>query len=411
MTSTMVLVWCEIGGQTVPAGIAYIDQRRSTVTTAFTYDPAWQARRDAYPISPDLDLTTARHQATGLPGAIGDSAPDRWGRNLIRKRLRADAHERGGATRDLLEVDYLLGVSDLTRQGALRYTAQDGAPFLAAEGGVPDLIELPRLLRASDAVVADGPDSFAAVKALLDAGTGSLGGARPKASVRDDNGALAIAKFPHRDDDWDVMAWEATALDLAERARITVPTRRLVPVDGRHVLVLDRFDRHLGARVGYASAMTLVGGTDGTPYDYLELVEALTTHGASVKPDLAELFRRIAFGVAINSTDDHLRNTGFLRTRAGWRLSPAFDINPDPNPTSQYATSVAFASGGRLDRWNALRDAAPEFNLTAAAADAVLREVVAAVAGWRSAATANGARSSELALFGHALDELAEGAT
>jgi len=406
--TTPVVVWSAVGSRTARVGIAYINETRGTATTSFTYDPMWQAKPDGYSISPDLDLTTARHQTSGLPGAIGDSAPDRWGRNLITKRLRALDREAGRTTRAILQADFLLGVADLTRQGALRYTTEAGQPFLSAGAGVPKLIELPRLLRAADAVASDDPESLAAVKALLDAGTGSLGGARPKASVRDDNGSLAIAKFPHPEDEWDVMAWEATALDLAERAGVAVPARRLVPVDGRHSLVLDRFDREGATRVGYISALTLVGGADGGTYDYLEIVENLTSHGSSVKADLAQLFRRIAVSLVINNTDDHLRNHGFLRTRSGWTLSPAFDINPNPNPTAPAQTSIAFESGSRLDRWRALREAAPEFNLTERDANAILHEVTGALRPWRRVAQANGVRSAELALFERALDELAD---
>jgi serine/threonine-protein kinase HipA len=387
-------------------GTAYINATRRTVSTSFTYDPAWQADPDGYTISPDLALATGRHQTAGLPGAIGDTAPDRWGRNLITKHLRALDRAAGATPRDLLQADFLLGASDLTRQGALRYTTDAGNTFLAGETGVPALIELPRLLRAADAVAADGDESFAAVKALLDAGTGSLGGARPKASVRDDNGSLAIAKLPHPDDEWDVMAWETTALDLAERAGVTVPVRRLVRVDGRHCLVLDRFDRNGPTRIGYVSALTLVGGADGSTYDYLEVVEALTEHGSEVKADLRELYRRIAFGLAINNTDDHLRNHGFLRARAGWRLSPVFDINPTPNVGTPAQTSVAFESGTRRQRWDALRAAAPEFNLKPADGDTILADVANAVQGWRTIAIANEVGSADLDLFEDALSGL-----
>lgn len=402
-----VEVWAAQGSQTVRVGTAHVNEARRAVSTTFAYDAGWQANPHGYAISPDLALTHGQHQTAGLPGALGDSAPDRWGRNLIAKRHRARDRSTGATSRDLLDVDYLLGVSDLTRQGALRYSMDAGETFLAAKVGVPALIELPRLLRAADAVVADGDDSLAAVKTLLDAGTGSLGGARPKASVRDDNGALAIAKFPHPDDEWDVMAWEATALALAERAGISVPARRLVRVDGRHALLLDRFDRDGTARLGYVSALTLVGGADGGSYDYLEVVEALTEHGSDVAADLRELYRRVAFGLAVNNTDDHLRNHGFLRTRSGWRLSPAFDINPTPNQFTPSQTTIAFETGSRRDRWDALRSAAPDFGLTMSESGEILDEVRAAVRGWRAVALAHEIRSADLERFESALDGLA----
>lgn len=402
--TTEITVWCATHGQSVPVGTAWVSQRRGTVSTTFTYDPGWQADRSAHAFSPELNVTTARHHLARLPGALADCSPDRWGRTLIDKRLRGQARLAGGVPAQLTEVDYLLGVSDLTRQGALRLTTEVDGPFLAEHAEVPQLVELPRLLRAADAVGVDD-DAMAAVKALLDAGSGSLGGARPKASVRDGD-HLAIAKFPHRSDDWDVMAWEKTALDLAERAGIRVPVRRLVDIDARHALVLDRFDRTSTGRVEYISAMTLVGGHDGGTYDYLEVAEALAERGVSVAADLAELWRRIAFSLLVNNTDDHLRNHGMLHHINGWRLSPAFDVNPNPDTHAQRATTVCFAAGDRSQSLSALIDGCDEFGLTPAAAAASLREVAAALVGWRDVAADNGVTKPEVDLFADCFDGL-----
>lgn len=402
--TTTITVWCDLAGRTERVGTAWVNERRQAATT-FGYDPSWQADPRSYAISPDLALTSARHHVTGLPGALADSSPDRWGRNLVAKRTRARAREAGSPPAQIMEVDFLLGVSDLTRQGALRFTTGSDGPLLAAGADVPKLIELPRLLRAADAVATDD-DSMAAVKELLDAGTGSLGGARPKGSVRDGD-RLAIAKFPHHADEWDVMAWEKTVLDLAQRAGIRVPTRRLVVIDHRHALVVDRFDRTPTGRVGYVSAMTLVGGTDGTSYDYLEVVEAMTEHGGNVKADLAELWRRIAFSLLVNNTDDHLRNLGFLHHTGGWCLSPAFDINPNPNPTALPQTTVAFVSGDRTQRLDALLDARDVFGLSSADATAMLKEVAGVVLGWRAAAAANGIPGREVDRFDECFEGLA----
>ena len=204
-------------------------------------------------------------------------------------------------------------------------------PFIDPDTVVPKLLELPRLLAAADAVERD-PDDQTAVKDLLDAGSGSLGGARPKASVREGE-RLMIAKFPHRDDTWDVMAWEATALDLAEEAGISVPGRRMTRINGRAVLILDRFDRTPdGRRVPYISAMTLLGRSDGDVSDYTDVCDAISDEGAATALDLEALWRRVAFSVAIHNTDDHLRNHGFPVRRAGgpWR-QPSTSI---PTPTS-----------------------------------------------------------------------------
>lgn len=403
-----VAVFVDIDGAPLPAGTAYISERRGVVSTTFDYHPGYLADRRAFSISPDLALASSKHHVTHLPGVFSDSAPDRWGRNLIDKRRRAQARADGLGPSAVTEVDYLLGVSDLTRQGAVRFALEPEGPFLAADPGVPKLLELPRLLNAADVVATAGDAddvSLAAVKLLLDAGSGSLGGARPKASVRD-GGRLLIAKFPRHSDQWDVMAWEKTALDLAEQAGIRVPGRRLVDVDGRHALLLDRFDRTQTGRVGYLSAMTLVAGHDGGSYDYLEVVEALTEHGSSVDADLAELWRRIAFSLVINNTDDHLRNHGFLRDVGGWRLSPAFDINPNPDTRTQHATTVAYAAGPRSDSLQALLRSAADFWLDTGEAGRALDEMLAATQGWRGVAAGNGITEGECDRFADCFDGL-----
>ena len=388
---------------TVPAATAHVTERRGVVSTTLTYDPAWTAAPAAYALSPDLPLLETRHQVTGgLPGAFADSAPDRWGRNLIAKRLRTQAPPGQQAATTVREVDYLLGVADETRQGALRFAVDDAEPYLGTGSDVPRLVALPRLLRAADAVADDATDDLAAVKELLAAGSGSLGGARPKASVRDGD-ELLIAKFPHRSDAWDVMAWEKTALDLAAACGIDVPRSRLVGVGQRHVLLLDRFDRRGATRVGYISAMTLLQSSDGVPADYLELAEALAEHGSAVVADLAQLWRRIAFMLVINNVDDHLRNHGFLRSASGWTLSPAFDLNPDPDPGAARVTTVGFVDDaeGALEQ---LVANAAAFRLTRERAATVLDEVLRGTGSWREVARGHGVDEGEIRRFAPAFD-------
>ena len=387
----------------IRVGTAFVSTRRGTVTTRFAYDASYLARSDAWAISPELPLDAGRATTTGLPGAMADTAPDRWGRNLIRKRLKAHERPTIGASPAITEVDYLIGVSDLTRQGALRYTRPSEFQFLAANPGVPTLIELPKLLNAADVVSRDTAqrDELAAIKALLDAGSASLGGARPKASVRDGD-RLFIAKFPHHGDEWDVMSWEKTALDLAERCGISTPRRQLVDVSGRRVLLIERFDRNGAERIPYISAMTLLLGRDGESHDYVEVAEALTEHGGDVTNDLRQLWRRIAFDIAINNTDDHLRNHGLLRAAAGWVLSPAFDINPNPDPEAVRVTSINYTTDPS-ETMTALVEAAPYFALTADKAREIADDVRAGMIGWRAAATANGIAESEQRRFADVL--------
>jgi serine/threonine-protein kinase HipA len=301
----------------------------------------------------------------------------------------------------MTDVDYLLAVSDTTRQGALRYTVGDDPTFLAEGVTVPKLLALPELLHAAGQVER-GADDTSAIKALLDAGSGSLGGARPKASVQDD-GTLLIAKFPHANDGWSVMAWEKTALDLAERAQLRVPRRRLEWVGKDPVLIVERFDRDGDRRIPYISALSMLGSTDGVDHDYIEVAEALGDHGADVVADLAELWRRIAFSVAINNTDDHMRNHGFLRTGNGWKLAPVFDVNPNPDPGAERVTGIGGTTAPG-DAHDALMVAADTFRLSPSAANSAWNQIRDAVSDWSVVASANGVPDAELRLFRPALD-------
>lgn len=400
--SDAVFVSVELDGQTVDAGTAYFTRRQGTVATSFRYSEDYLARSGAYAIDPTMPLLKGNYAPTGLPGAFADCSPDRWGKNLIAKSIRVQALHEGRTPPSTGDVDYLLGVSDLTRQGALRFRQEAAGQFLHPDLSVPKLIELPRLLRAADHVAQDA-DDMSAIKDLLDAGSGSLGGARPKASVRDE-GRLLIAKFPHHSDEWDVMAWEKTALDLAERAGINAPRRETTSVDGRTVLLLERFDRDHGRRIGYMSAMTMVEGRDGIPGDYLEVAETLTEFSSRTSTDLRQLWRRIAFSIAIHNTDDHLRNHGFLRDgAAGWRLSPIFDVNPNPDVGAQRVTGIGGAHR-REDELDGLMTYAESFRVTPADTRQVIREVLDATADWQRVATGNGVPKRELSRFHEAFE-------
>ena len=398
-------VHVELGGETLLAGRAQFNRRRGELSsTMFQYDTGYFAHPLAYEVDPRFGPYTGSQQAPGLPGAFADCAPDRWGRNLILKRERARALQEKRTQRTLDDIDYLAGVSDITRQGALRFRRDAQSTFLGPDHAVPKMVRLPALMRASEAVARDdGDQGLAAVKLLLDAGTGSLGGARPKAAVRGDDGTLLIAKFPHPDDAWDVMAWEATALDLAKAAGIDVPTYRLAPLDGRNVLLLHRFDRTgEGARIGYMSAMTLLERNDGAGGDYAEIAEALEETGGRVKGDLAELFRRAVLSVGLHNTDDHLRNHGFLRDEIGWVLSPAFDINPEPDPKARQTTIAGASTQG--DESDGLEELARACRLSASASREERGRIADVLDGWRDVAAANGIRGSEIARFADAFE-------
>ncbi|PRY48360.1 serine/threonine-protein kinase HipA [Knoellia remsis] len=301
-------------------------------------------------------------------------------------------------------MDYLLGVSDISRQGNLRF-ARGSGPFLEVRDDVPKIVALPHLLSASDRVVDSEGDELSAVKVLLEAGSGSLGGARPKASVRGDDGVLLLAKFPHRDDDWDVMGWEKTMLDLAGRSGLRVPISQLARVGRRNVLLLQRFDRTTGdGRLGYISAMTLLGARDGDERDYEDIAESLSESGAAVNQDLTELFGRVVFNVAVHNTDDHLRNHGLLRRRGGWTLSPVFDVNPDPDPDRSRRTAILGAAEPG-DEIPALLDFAQTCRMTRERAVEVIGRVVEVVRDWRDAVAVNGISRREQSRFAEVLDD------
>ncbi|WP_433725948.1 type II toxin-antitoxin system HipA family toxin [Actinoplanes sp. CA-051413] len=393
-----ILTYLDLDGETRKVGDAYFTFRRNRLTANFSYERDYLSARGAYAVDPALRLSAGSWPLPyGLPGAFSDAAPDRWGRGLIAKRLRATASAAGRPLPALDDRDYLLGVSDETRQGALRFKTDAAGEFQHPAPEVPKLIALPSLLHAATAVARDEPDNLAAIKTLLDAGTGSLGGARPKASVKDGD-RLLIAKFPHPSDGWSVMRWEMTALDLAENAGISVPNRRLIGVEGHAVLLLDRFDRHRAARVGYISAMTLLEARDGESRDYTEIAEAIPEHSSATNDDLRQLWRRIAFSVAVHNTDDHLRNHGFLRGGAGWRLAPAFDVNPNPDLAAHRVTSIGGADNP-ADDLRALVMYASSFGLTDAQARTTLREVADAAAGWEARARGNGVTAAEIERF------------
>lgn len=381
-------------------GTAHVTRVRGRLSTTFLYSPDYLAA-GGRGIDPALALDPGAQYVPGLPRAFLDTAPDRWGRNLIDKAERLRARDEGRVSRSLDDLDYLLGVSDDTRQGALRFRAAGSSDFAGPPAEVPPLLALPALLRASERVLGED-DAAGALKQLLDTGTTGLGGARPKASVVLEDGGLALAKFPHQGDRWDVMGWEAVAIDLLRAAGVRAPEARLVPVGSVSALVLRRFDRDGGGRIPYFSAMTALEASDGQSRDYVELAQAVRDLSAEPRADLRELYRRVAASVALGNTDDHLRNHGFVGARGGWRLSPAFDVNPNPVLGARRATSVAGADAFP-EEVEGLAALAEDCDLSASEAAGVVREVSDAVADWASAARRRGLAAREAALMGEAI--------
>jgi serine/threonine-protein kinase HipA len=374
--------------------------RKGRESATFEYDRSWLARADRFALEPALMLASGPyHTGSDCPmfGAIGDSAPDRWGRVLMRRAERKAAEREKRTPRTLFEIDFLLHVDDEVRAGALRFAETEGGPFLAEPGKfrIPPLVELGRLLSATERVINDDEDEDD-LRLLLAPGS-SLGGARPKASVRDSDGTLAIAKFPHRDDNGNIVLWEGVALSLAASAGIAVSGWRIEPVGNSAALILRRFDRRNGTRVPFLSAMSMLGAADNEPHSYLEIAEALRQFGATPSKDLEQLWRRIVFNVLISNTDDHLRNHGFLyEGPTGWRLSPAYDMNPVPVDVKPRVLSTSIDPDDPSASIELAFAAADYFGLKDQRARAIAAEVAAAVSTWRPTAEKIGLSRAEI---------------
>jgi serine/threonine-protein kinase HipA len=375
---------------------------RGEEVLAFEYDAAWLREGLPFALDPRLQLVAGRQYGDPSGGAFGlftDSAPDRWGRLLIQRR---EALQAATKRRVLYDSDYLLAVSDRTRMGGLRFKLEPDGPFLAEETGlsVPPMQQLRELEQASlgfETAQMEDPQYAGWLQMLLAPGT-SLGGARPKASVVDPAGNLWIAKFPSRQDEYDVGAWEGVVHELAGRAALRVVSGRTEAFSRTgHTFLCARFDREGQERIHFASAMNLLGYQDGdgarTGASYLDLVDFIERNGAGVEQDLAELWRRIVFNICIHNTDDHLRNHGFLLGDQGWYLSPAYDLNPQPWPGGLALNIDEASNACDLDL---ARSVGRYFRLSVKRQDSILREVTAAVGGWEQLAAQRGSPRSEI---------------
>lgn len=395
-----VFVYADLNGAPHLVGRLWARMRRDRESASFEYEKSWLANPDRFSLEPALQLGPGPfHAAADKPlfGAIGDSAPDRWGRVLMRRAERRRADRDGQAPRTPREIDYLLLVNDEARMGALRFSNQEGGPFLAERGSppIPPLVDLPRLLSATERVM-DETDTEEDLRLLLAPGS-SLGGARPKASVRDRDGHLSIAKFPNKGDEWDTVRWEALALTLAAKAGIAAPAWRLETAADKPVLLLRRFDRAEGMRLPFLSAMSMLGAKDNEPRSYLEFVDALRQHGAAPKEDMRALWRRIIFNILISNTDDHLRNHGFLYAGAqGWRLAPAYDLNPVPTDIKPRVLTTSISLDDGTASLKLALEVAEYFELDLKEARAIVAEVGKAAAEWRTEAAKLGLTKAEI---------------
>lgn len=322
-------------------GTLYVDVSKGKETFSFEYDSEWLKNSSfAFVLDPDLAMYNGRQFAPldkAMFGIFSDSCPDRWGRVLMKRREAVIAKREERKPRELRESDFLLGVYDESRMGALRFSLNENGPFLSnnKDMATPPWANLRTLEEASRAFEQDeNALDEKWLRQLIGPGS-SLGGARPKATVEDVDGSLWIAKFPSNHDEVDSGAWEMVAHDLAELCSLNVPPAKLEKFSklGSTFLV-KRFDRDNGKRIHFASAMTMLGKEDGASAadgtSYLDLASFIKSNGGAPEKDLRELWRRIVFNMAVSNTDDHLRNHGFILTPNGWCLSPLYDVNPVP---------------------------------------------------------------------------------
>lgn len=373
-------------------------------TVWFTYDQEWLTSPGAFQIDPRLQLISGSayaHPDTGSFGIFLDSAPDRWGQTLMNRRELLAAKDERRRPRTLRLWDYLTGVQDQTRQGALRFKLPDTGCFIAHdELTVPPVTALAALSDVATELTRTDHEDLPALKqwlSVLVAPGSSLGGARPKANVIDDDGSLWIAKFPAHQDRRDVGAWEYVTWTLARQAGITVPPAAIDRVGSSpyHTFCVRRFDRLGPTRRVYASALTLLDRSPGDEASYLELAEFISNRGdpACLEDGLRELYRRVAFNVAVGNRDDHLRNHGFILGEGGWHLAPAFDVNPDPDKAVHV---LAIDDTDTRPDIATVRATAPYYRLSPAAADTIIAEVTAAVRPWRATARRLGLSREEI---------------
>ncbi len=369
---------------------------------SFEYDREWISSHEQMLLDPDLGWYSGPQFPNGKEnfGMFLDSMPDSWGRTLMQRREPQLAEEEGRAPVKLHDIDYLLGVYDDSRMGALRFKTDPGGPFLeaASELSTPPWTSLGELQEAAKALESDeDDDNIRKWIAMLLAPGSSLGGARPKANFTDSSNDLWIAKFPTGNDTIDKGAWEFLAYRMAIKAGIIMSNSRISKISGNHnTFLTKRFDRIRKERIHYASAMTMTENSEENIRDnkasYLEIAEFIKFSGSSNKEDLHQLWRRIVFNVSISNTDDHLRNHGFLLSEKGWRLSPAFDVNPS---IDKQGLALNIDTDNNTLDFDLVRSVGEFFMLDIASMDNIIMEVKSIVSGWRKHADSVGIPRAE----------------
>lgn len=382
---------------------------RGSDSYGFCYSDEWLSDYGNLFLSDDLNnYPGQQYTAPGkdIFGCFSDALPDRWGRTLINRREQILAKEENRPVRRLSSFDYLIGIEDYSRMGGLRFKESLEGEYINASEvlRIPPLTNIRELIAASSEIEKSEEENqlpeMRWIEQLIQPGS-SLGGARPKASVIDENKVLYIAKFPSRKDDYDAGLWEHFSHLLAKKAGINATETRVISTnDEYHTLLSRRFDRREdGKRIHFASALTLLGLKDGdnanTGNGYLDIVDFILQNCTKVEDNLQELYRRVAFNICIGNTDDHFRNHGFLLTAKGWTLSPAYDMNPTLN---EYQSLLINSTTNKADL-NELLNSCEEYMLPRATAQQIISEVLTAVKNWHSMANQLGISETEQDMF------------
>ncbi len=382
---------------------------RGSDTYSFSFDNDWLRAYGNIMLSADINnypggqYTQSGHD---IFGCFSDALPDRWGRTLLNRREQILATEEHRPMKHLSSFDYLLGIDDISRMGGFRFSRKKGDVFINSEEvlRIPPLTDIRSLIAASREIERCEDANILPekkwIQQLVHPGT-SLGGARPKAAVADEEGGLYVAKFPSRKDDYDVAIWEHLCHLLAQKAGINAATTRVINTGEKyHTLLSRRFDRtHDLRRIHFASAMTLLGLTDGCDAQsgngYLDIVDFILQNCCHVKENLHELYRRVAFNIAVRNTDDHFRNHGFLLSPQGWNLSPAYDMNPTLNDHQ----GLLINSTTNESNLQILLDSSGEYMISRGDAERIIEDVVLACGQWKSLAIKLGIAKRETDMF------------
>lgn len=405
---TYIWVYADWKGMISPKciGILSAQQTKGRKAFSFSYDMDWISSEEQLLLDPDIVWYSGQQYPNGKEnfGVFLDSMPDSWGRTLMKRRAALNAKEQGKAAPVLYDIDFLLGVHDLSRMGALLFKREPDGDFLDNDpvSPTPPWASI-RELQHGAKLIESNEDTVEVRKwlAMLMASGSSLGGARPKANILDENGHPWIAKFPSKNDTIDKGAWEYLAYRLAVDSGINMAASRLEHIAGPyHTFFTKRFDRERQTRIHFASAMTMTGKNeelirDETP-SYLDIVEFIQFSGIQIEEDLHQLWRRMVFNILISNTDDHLRNHGFILTNKGWRLSPAFDINPS---IDKVGLTLNIDMDNNSPDIDLVKSVGVYFRLGKKEMDNIIDEVKSGISGWKKIAIEIGIPRNEQTLM------------